>query len=183
MQLKQLGSLLIIFSFVSSAFTYYPLLKLFLFPSVTPGIKSASGLYIEIPKINASSEIIPDIDPNNRPIYEEALNKGVAHAQNTALPGEGFSFVFAHSSLPPWKMTRVNTPFLRLGELEAGDEIIVYKYAKRLSFAVEYIEVVSPHEVDKVYGTQEPYLVLMTCSPVGVSLRRLLVFARQVEMR
>ncbi len=136
-------------------------------------------MYIEIPKINAYSRIVLNVNPDEKEEYEMALNKGVAHAQNTNVPGEGFSFIFAHSSLPPWKMTRINTPFLRLGEIKHGDEIIVYKYSERLRFVVENTQIVGPHEMQKVYGVKEPYLVLMTCSPVGTSLRRLLVFARQ----
>jgi len=77
-------------------------------------------------------------------------------------------------------MTRVNTPFLRLGSLDSGDEIIVNKHGERLKFVVEKIKEVSPHEVGEVYNTNEPYLVLMTCTPVGTSLRRLLIFAKKV---
>lgn len=180
MKAKSLGTLLIILSLISSVFTYFPFIKIFLYSEASYITPNNTNLYVEIPKINAFSQVLLNIDPTNKLEYETALESGIAHAKNTNLPGDGLSFIFAHSSLPPWKMTRVNTPFLRLGELEKGDAIKVYKYGEILNFVVDEKKVVYPHEVQKVYDTKEDNLILMTCTPVGTSFRRLLVFAIKV---
>jgi len=180
MKAKHLGTFFIFVSLISSAFTYYPFIKIYFFPKPRDNSINNSNLYLEIPKINAFSQVLINIDPDAKLEYESALENGVAHAKNTNLPGDGLSFIFAHSSMPPWKMTRVNTPFLRLGELEKGDTIKVYKYGEVLNFSVIEKKIVNPYDVQKVYETKEPYLILMTCTPVGTSLRRLLVFANRV---
>jgi len=87
MKLKHLGSLLILLSFVSSILTYYPFIKLYIFPPSPPKVFESSKIYIEIPKIKAYSRVVTNVDPNQKIIYENALEKGVAHAKNTALPG------------------------------------------------------------------------------------------------
>src|SRR3989344_3465951 len=140
---KWLGNTLIILSVLLLGFPYYPLILAF-FPAtyqLPPGISS----YIEIPKINAISPVIENVDPWSAAEYGQALKKGVAQARNFP------NFYFAHSSLPPWEMTRVNTPFLRLGELNEGDEIIISKNGVKEKYKVLSKKEFWPSETQIIY--------------------------------
>ena len=72
-----------------------------------------------IPKINANSPIIKDVDPNNQREYQVALSKGVAHALGSALPSQtGNVFLFSHSAGNFWEASRFNGIFYLLNKLE-----------------------------------------------------------------
>ncbi|MBI2020749.1 sortase [Candidatus Daviesbacteria bacterium] len=165
---RQLSSLLIISSLILLIFIYLPFLSAY-FPSQINIPKNSD--YIEIPKIGAKALIIDNVDPWNRGEYEKALEKGVAKAK-------GFdNFFFAHSSLPPWKMTRTNTAFLRLGELKIGDQIIIHQDGTDFIHQVIDKKEVWPNEVDKLI-TDQDVLILQTCTPLGTDFKRLLIFAK-----
>src|SRR5581483_8798854 len=103
---KQIGNLLIILGLILFIYTYYPLVTAYL--PISDSVKAAnSQLTITIPKINASADIVPNVDSQNEAEYDQALKKGVAEAKGFATPGQGqLVYLFAHSSLPPWEMTR-----------------------------------------------------------------------------
>lgn len=166
---RLMGDFLILFSLILLIWIYFPILQLYLLPPATD--LHESSYYISIRKINARSPIIENVDPWNEKEYKEALKKGVAQAR-------GFdNFLFAHSSLPPWEMTRTNTPFLRLGELKNGDQIIIHKDGKDTVYTVfDKIEV-WPNQVGNLVD-KDDQLILQTCTPIGTDLKRLLVFAR-----
>lgn len=164
-----IGNFLIIAALALAIFIYYPYLGAYVLPAKP---LDDSAYYIQIPKIKASSKIIDNVDPWNKDIYGKALEEGVAKAQ-------GFdNFYFAHSSLSPWKMTRANTPFLRLGELKAGDRIIIHKDSKDYVYIVEDKKEVWPSEVSLVFEKSKEYLILQTCTPLGTDWKRLLIFAK-----
>lgn len=166
---RLIGDFFIIFSLVLLAFIYYPYISSFFLPLKAT---ANSSYYIQIPKIKAYSDIVENVDPWDRQIYEKALEKGVAKAK-------GFdNFFFAHSSLAPWKMTRTNTPFLRLGELKNGDQIIIHKDGNDSVYSVQFTKEVWPNEVNLVLEHSKDYLILQTCTPLGTDWKRLLVFAR-----
>ena len=169
--IRRLGTLLIIFSLALLGFIYLPLLQAYL-PRGNKNIEA--GYYIDIPKIGAKAEIIDNVDPWKKEDYEKALEKGVAKAKGME------NFLFAHSSLPPWKMTRTNTPFLRLGELKNGDQIIIFKDGKNHVYQVVDKKEVWPNEVSLVVEKSKDYLILQTCTPLGTDWKRLLIFARLI---
>jgi LPXTG-site transpeptidase (sortase) family protein len=165
-----LGNFLILASFVGFTYILYPLLSIYVFP---PGLSSAlpkEGIFITIPKIHAQASIVENVDPLNESEYKEALKKGVAQARGT-------NFFFAHSSGMPWEMTHMNTIFLRLGELQKGDIIKIDKNGKSTAFRVTEKKEVMPTEVDYLFKGDKNKIVLQTCTPIGTSLKRLLVFA------
>lgn len=164
-----MGNILILTSLSILAFTYYPLIKLYFLPPVP---LPNSGYFISIPKINAYAPIISDVNPWQKDEYLKAMSRGVAQAKDNP------SFFFAHSSDYPWRITRYNTAFLRLGELQNGDQIFITKNGTRQEYkVVEKIEV-WPDQVQYVKQSDPNKLILMTCTPVGTSLKRLLIFAK-----
>jgi sortase A len=176
--LNYFGSGLMILSLLGSCFLFYPFLKIYLFPPPTISIYPTQGSYVVIPKIHAEAPIIWNVDPWNSRVYLQALQQGVAHAKGTSLPGmDGTVFLFAHSSGMPWDLAKYNTIFLRLGELQKGDVIVITKSAKRYRYIVRETKVVWPNDVKYLVETKRTQLILQTCTPIGTSLQRLLVFA------
>lgn len=172
-----IGNTMMVLSFFILAFIYYPLARIYFFPEtpvIPPGIPS-----ISIPRINAVAPLELNIDPWNKEVYEPALEKGVAHALGTALPGEGkLIYLFAHSSSPAWKITRYNTIFLRLNELKLGDSITINRDGKNYIYTVTEKKVVSPRDIE--FLTEQSSgerLIIQTCWPIGTDWQRLLVFA------
>lgn len=166
------------FSLFILLFIYYPILQLYLFPQKPdPNIKR-SDYYIEIPKIGVLSKIIEGVDPFNEAIYRKELEKGVAQAKDSFFPNEsGTTFLFAHSSDLPWRMTRYNVAFFRLTELKKGDVIEIGRKGKSYKYKVSDTKTVSPSDINYLNDMSKKRLILQTCVPVGTALQRLLVFA------
>jgi len=175
------GNIFLITSFLGFFYIFLPIIQIYLLP---PQIQSqqdlpTKGIFITISKIHAQSPVIPNVDPNNQVVYDQALSRGVAQAKGTALPGEkGTVYLFAHSSGPPWDITHFNTIFLRLGELQNGDLIILRRNGKNYTYIVEDKKVVDPWQVTYLTNSKKPQLIVQTCTPIGTSLYRLLVFAK-----
>jgi LPXTG-site transpeptidase (sortase) family protein len=174
------GNILIACSMSFFIFVLYPLFFAYFSPPDISPVEELHGLSITIPKIHAQSPIIPGVDPWNEAIYKPALQKGVAQAKGTGLPGDKkMIYLFAHSSGLPWEITRANTIFLRLGELQNNDSIILTRDNKKYTYTVFAMKEVWPTEVEAVTQIKEDILILQTCTPIGTSLKRLLVYAKQ----
>lgn len=178
--LKNAGSILMLLSFLFLLFIYYPILKLYFGGnSSTEFQKSTNEPYIEIKKINVLEKLIFSVDPFDEKEYRQALQNGIAQAKGTAKPGEeGTIFLFAHSSDLPWRITRYNIAFFRLGELEKNDEITLTFEGKKYLYTVDDKKIVKPDEVDYLSKQKGTMLILQTCYPLGSDLRRLLIFAK-----
>ncbi len=168
------------FSFLGLVLIYYPIAKEYLFPpTYTQEEKKSLGFSVEIPSINVFSKVIENVDPFNQAEYIESLKDGVAHAKGTSLPGEkGTIYLFAHSSDVPWRITRYNTAFFKLGQVKNGEEILIQHKGREYKYKVFTQKTVWPSEVKYLTESQGDVLILQTCTPVGTSFKRLLVFAK-----
>jgi len=176
-----IGNSMMLFSFFALFLLYIPIIKLYTFPSNTNAEIIDSSFSIEIPKIKVTSKIIENVDPFNEEEYKKELIKGIAHAKGTSLPEDrGTIFIFAHSSDSPWNIIRYNAEFFRLGELERGDEIKIRRNGKLYTYKVSDKRIVWPTETKYLTETKPEQLILQTCTPIGTSLMRLLVFAKPV---
>lgn len=176
---KHLGTILILLSLAGFSFVMLPFL-LSRLPTKQTDV-AGRGYFISIAKINASSPIVVGVDPWNKSEYETALSRGIAQAKGTVLPGQsGLIYLFAHSSGMPWEILDKNTPFLRIGELQEGDEISLYRNGKRFAFSVTEKKVVSAFDTHYL-KKHENVLILQTCWPIGTDWKRLLVFAAPVQ--
>jgi sortase A len=173
-----LGNVLLVASLAVFFYIFWPIVQIYLFPPQINPHLSEYGMFVTIPKIHAQSPVIPNVDPNNQTIYDEALKHGVAQAKGTSLPGEsGTVYLFAHSSGLPWELTHFNTIFLRLGELEKGDVITVRRNGKNYNYIVYDKKTVDPSQVSYLTESKKEQLILQTCTPIGTSLYHLLIFA------
>lgn len=169
---KLVGNILIFASIALVIYIYLPFINVLL-PYDYTTAPLTSDYYISIPKINARAPIIANVNPWNEDEYRRALKHGVAQAKNNP------NFLFAHSSLDPWEMTRTNTAFLKLNQLQNNDLIIIHKNGQNLRYKVYLKTEIFPEQISFMQQTGNN-IILQTCTPVGTSLKRLLVFASPV---
>jgi len=134
---------------------------------------------IIIPKINANTKVIRNVNPYNSKEYQKALTQGVAHASGTATPDQnGNVFIFAHSATNWYQANQYNAVFYLLNKLVKGDNIIIYFDNIPYNYSVDEIKFVKPNEVDYLSNQLNTnQLTLMTCWPPGTTLKRLIVVA------
>lgn len=114
---------------------------------------------------------------------QNALTEGVVHYPGTARPGQaGNFFVTGHSSYYPWAPGKYKTVFARLPQLKEGDEYWVYYKGDRHRYIVTSKKEVSPSDVSVLDQPENKRIsTLMTCTPVGTTLRRLVVQAQEID--
>lgn len=114
---------------------------------------------------------------------QKALEGGVAHYPGTARPGQaGNFFVTGHSSYFPWAPGAYKSVFARLHELKEGDEYWVFYNGDRHRYIIQSKKEIKPNDVsvlDQPIGKR--ISTLMTCTPVGTTLRRLILTAQEVD--
>lgn len=114
---------------------------------------------------------------------QNALVGGVVHYPGTARPGQaGNFFVTGHSSYYPWAPGKFKTVFARLPELKPGDEYWVYYKGDRHRYIVTEKKEVLPSDVTVLDQPENKRIsTLMTCTPIGTTLRRLIVQAAEID--
>lgn len=174
-----------VLSIIFVLFIYYPIIKEEINYRTTKLLieKPASESFsLQIPSIKINVPVIKDVNPWNKNEYLPVLKNGVAHATGSAVPNaNGSVFLFAHSSDFPWRMTRYNTAFFRLGRLKIGDNITITFEGEKFSYRVKEKKIVWPYEVEFLTNQNKNQLILQTCAPLGTSLKRLLIFAKPVN--
>jgi len=138
-----------------------------------------------IPKINVDVPVTYDVGTDNDSQMAAMVN-GLAHfpiAGASSHPGEiGNTVLAGHSSNDLFEVGNYKFIFAQLDKLAVGDSIYANYQGKRYTYVVTRSEVVKPTEVNKlVYQTDKPVLTLITCTPLGTALNRLLVTAEQVS--
>lgn len=138
-----------------------------------------------IPKINVDVPVIYNTTPDYNS-QMAAMQNGVAWfgiPGADSKPGQvGNTVLSGHSSNDWLDKGDYKFIFARLDQLQVGDTVYVNYNSKRYTYSVTKKEVVKPTDVSKlVYPTNKPILTLITCTPLGTSLNRLLVTAEQVS--
>lgn len=113
---------------------------------------------------------------------QDALENGVVHYPGTSIPGESGNFaVTGHSSYFPWDPGRFKDVFALLHDVVEGDKIVVYWNQEKYVYEVSGKEVVMPDEVEVLKSDGQDKLTLVTCTPIGTNLKRLIVTATPVK--
>lgn len=154
-------------------------------PQVAPAsnpiaqISDTENNRLKIAKIGVDAPIAWDV-PYQQIV--ENLSDGVVHYGGTALPGQnGNVFITGHSSNFWWDKGKFNTVFANLDKLEEGDEIAVAYQTIQYRYKVEKKFVVTPSRIEVLNPLDHSIITLMTCTPVGTTLNRLIVQAKQIE--
>ncbi len=117
------------------------------------------------------------------PIYhgcgEAVLSTSVGHLEGTSFPVGGentHAVVTAHRGLPSARL------FTDLDKLSEGDYFTVTVMDELLTYRVDKISVVLPHEMDSLRVIEGgDYMTLVTCTPYGINSHRLLVRGVRTE--
>ena len=133
-----------------------------------------------IPKINVDAPILWNI-----PLQDSlnGLQEGVVQASQSEMPGEiGRTFIIGHSSGYWWNNNPWTKVFALLDKAKTGDYVFLQKDSKIYGYQITNQEVVTPRDVQVVRDDQLEHnqLVLMTCTPVGTTLNRLIIYAEPV---
>ncbi len=137
-----------------------------------------------VPVINVSTESLLKKDwAQLEKDMQQALQFGVIHYPGTARPGQqGNIVVTGHSSYFPWDPGRFKDVFAVLHDVRKGDQILLYNNQKRYIYEVSEIKKVWPSDLDVLQPSTDNKLTLITCTPVGTNLKRLIVEAKLVKV-
>lgn len=143
-----------------------------------------------IPKLGKSVPLVhmstANIEGEDWPELEEqiqdGLRDGVVHYPGTAKPGQyGNVFITGHSSYYPWDPGKFKDVFATLEQLEVGDEYYVYYNQQKFTYKIREKFEVPPEDVSVLQQPHDKKIsTLMTCVPVGTTLRRLILRAEQI---
>lgn len=140
---------------------------------------------VPLPEINHYWLSIPKLGINQALVQVggEDLKKVLIHYPDTALPGQlGNTVIFGHSVLPQFFNPKSYlTIFSTLYQLRQGDEVFLDFDGVKYRYLVENLFEVSPGDLSVLEQRYDGrFLTLITCSPPGTYLRRLIVKARLV---
>lgn len=128
--------------------------------------------YVSIPAIQVELPIYHGTD-------DAVLDVGAGHLEGTSLPVGGentHAVISAHRGLPSAKL------FTNLDKLVVGDVFTITILDQVLSYQIEEINTVLPHEIENLtIEDGKDYVTLMTCTPYGVNTHRLLLRSRRIE--
>jgi len=144
------------------------------------GLPAFSDNHIYIPKISVDAPITWMVQ-NTEEASSSALEKGAIHLLGTALPGKiGNVFVTAHSSNYAWAPGQYKSLLALLNNLVVGDPVYLKYQNVAYLYKVNQKIVVKPDDISVLDQGKESKLTLMTCTPVGTSLNRLIITANQI---
>lgn len=132
----------------------------------------SSTYYLSIPKLKITDATVT--------LGSMDLTKSLIQYPQTALPGQlGNTVIFGHSVLPQFFSPKnYLTIFSTLYKLEQGDEIILKYDKSTYKYVVEEMYEIKPTDLsvlEQRYDTKS--LTVITCSPPGTYLRRLVIRA------
>lgn len=122
--------------------------------------------------------VIPKIGVDTA-VEEVTINLGTwqvadfvaGHNQGTAMPGQNGNMVLVgHRDIR-------GSIFLRLNELQKGDEFQVFTATSSYRYIITEVRVVEPTEVSVLNPTLDPTATLITCTPIGLATHRLVLKA------
>ena len=136
-----------------------------------------------IPIVRVSSESLIRRDWNAlEKEMQSALKGGVVHYPGTSIPGEGGNMaITGHSSYFPWDPGRFKDVFALLHDVYEGDKIVVYWDQKKYIYEVTEKKIVLPEDIQVLKQTPGEQITLITCTPVGTNLKRLIIVAKPVK--
>ncbi len=135
---------------------------------------------LPIVKVSSESLMKRDWDALEKDM-QEALKDGVVHYPGTSSPGQtGNVVITGHSSYFPWDPGRFKDVFALLHDVVEGDKIVVFYNQDKYLYEVDSIKVVLPENIDVLKQTSDDRLTLITCTPVGTNLKRLIVSAKLI---
>lgn len=167
---------------------------------VSPGAIDAQNIVIDptastkvgpepkiiIPKINVEAPVVYDVPSLEESVVQNKLRDGVVHYPipgASSLPGEkGNTVILGHSSNDVFDNGAYKFVFVQLEKLNIGDTFYLHHNGTRYTYSIKEKKVILPTEVDQlVIDSPTPLATLVTCTPAGTALKRLVVIAEQIS--
>ena len=127
--------------------------------------------YIEVPSIGVSLPVYHGTE-------DTVLQVAIGHLDWSSLPVGGestHSVVSGHRGLPSAKL------FTHLDKVREGDLFMLRVLDEVLTYEVDQILIVEPHEVDSLMISKgKDYCTMFTCTPYGINTHRLLIRGHRV---
>ncbi len=148
-------------------------------PTATPLPVTIANNSISAIKV-VSAPIIWDVGASEAEM-DSALQKGVIHLAGTPLPGQkGMVAIAGHSSNYVWAKGDFNSIFAPLTKVKAGQVFDINYNGTMYRYQVSKVYEVNPSDANVLNDNSKTGIRLITCTPVGTSLRRLIVEADQI---
>jgi sortase A len=152
----------------------------------TTNLKVGPEPKLIIPKINVDAPVVYNVGTLQEGPIQNALKGGVVHYPlpgASSIPGQiGNTVILGHSSNDVFDAGNYKFVFVLLDRLQKGDTFYINYNGTRYTYTVTAKEIIAPTEVNKlVVQTDRPVATLVTCTPPGTALKRLVVTAEQVS--
>jgi sortase A len=141
---------------------------------------------VVIPKINVDAPVVYDVPSLAENVIQDKLRSGVVHYPipgANSVPGQtGNTVILGHSSNDVFDDGAYKFVFVQLDKLDKGDTFYLHYNGTRYTYSVTEKKVIDPTQVSQlIMDTDKPLATLVTCTPPGTALKRLVVIAEQIS--
>ena len=152
-------------------------------PIISDNVASSADSEVIIPKINVEIPVVYGVNTIDEASVDNALESGVVHYADTAIPGQnGNVVIVGHSSNNIFNNGRYKFAFVLLSRLDVGDTFYLQKDGQRYTYQIYKKQIVKPTDVGVLGATDKPAAAsLITCDPPGTSINRLVVIGQQIN--
>ena len=148
---------------------------------IAPEKPSVAASHVSIPSVGINAPIKWNVNGLDMSEYLPVLASGAAHFKGTPLPGQGGStLIFAHSSFDYDLPGNNDEIFRPLHNIQIGDTVYVEYKGYVYKYSVYQTKVIVPTDPEFVSQNGPERVMLMTCTPIGSTKNRLLVYAQRV---
>jgi sortase A len=152
----------------------------------TTNVKVDDKPRLIIPKINVDAPVVYGLTSIAESSVQKALESGVVHYPipgANSVPGQvGNTAVLGHSSNDVFDNGAYKFIFVQLDKLQPGDTFYMHYKGTRYTYNVTKKEIIEPNAINKLaVKTNKPIVTLITCTPPGTALKRLIIMADQVS--
>ncbi len=139
-----------------------------------------------IPKINVDVPVDYAVATVNEAEIQNSLKDGATHYKlpgANAVPGQdGNAVILGHSSNDIFNQGAYKFVFVLLDRLQPGDVFYLHYNGTRYIYRVTESRVIDPTNIKALQiGTDKPMATLITCTPPGTALKRLIIFGEQIS--
>lgn len=167
---------------------------------ISPGALSGNALSINpaapinvgpepkliIPKISVEVPIDFNVASLSEAQIQQSLRDGATHYKlpgANALPGQnGNTVILGHSSNDIFNQGTYKFVFVLLDRLQPGDVFHIHYNGTRYTYRMTESKVIDPTDFAALrLGNDKPMATLVTCTPPGTALKRLLIYGEQIN--
>lgn len=137
--------------------------------------------HLFLPSTNINTPIIFDTPLDNASELKN-LQSGVIHLKGTAKPGiVGNVVITGHSSYYSWDPGKYKSIFVNLKAMKLSDKAYIRYNNQLYIYQVKEVYEVQPNQVEVMKQAGKTELTLITCTPTGTALRRLVIKLEQIS--